>query len=84
MYLKNLLGVPGGITLAGVPIDLAQVKLPVYFISTVEDHIAPWRTTYRGSRNDGEKVPARTPQNALEDAPGSYVMLRLGSKKSSE
>jgi hypothetical protein len=26
-------------------------------------------------------VPARIPANALEDAPGSYVMLRLGAKK---
>ena len=143
MYLKNLLGVPGGITLEGVPIDLSKVKVPAYFISTAEDHIAPWKTTYKGSRylgddvrfvlggsghiagivnppaakkyhywtndarpddaddwfrtatqhsgswwedwqawmdkrNGGEKVSARTPENPLEDAPGSYVMLRLG------
>jgi len=56
MYIKNLLGVPGGITLAGVPIDLSRVKLPAYFISTVEDHIAPWKTTYRGARYLGGPV----------------------------
>ena len=147
MYLKNLLGVPGGIELDGVPIDLSQVKLPAYFISTVEDHIAPWKTTYKGAkylggpvrfvlggsghiagivnppaakkyhywtneampatadewfagaaqhagswwedwqawmeaRNSGDKVAARVPGEgalkALEDAPGSYAMLRLG------
>jgi polyhydroxyalkanoate synthase len=50
MYIKNLLGVPGGIELGGVPIDLSKVKLPAYFISTVEDHIAPWKTTYKGAR----------------------------------
>ncbi len=50
MYIKNLMGVPGGIELAGVPIDLSKVKLPAYFISTIEDHIAPWKTTYRGAR----------------------------------
>ena len=50
MYLKNLLGVPGGIELAGVPIDLSKVKLPAYFISTVEDHIAPWKTTYAATQ----------------------------------
>jgi polyhydroxyalkanoate synthase len=50
MYIKNLMGVPGGIELAGVPIDLSRVKLPAYFISTVEDHIAPWKTTYKGAQ----------------------------------
>jgi polyhydroxyalkanoate synthase len=146
MYLKNLLGVPGGITLEGVPIDLSKVKVPAYFISTAEDHIAPWKTTYKGSHylggdvrfvlggsghiagivnppsakkyhywtndarpdaaddwfktanqhpgswwedwqawmeahNGGEKGPARNPENSLEDAPGSYVMLRLKSAR---
>jgi len=143
MYIKNLLGQPGGISLCGVPIDLSKVTLPAYFISTAEDHIAPWKTTYKGAKylgsdarfvlggsghiagivnppaakkyqywtNDtnpatadewfegatshpgswwsdwqawmdarsGEKVPARTPQKPLEDAPGSYAMLRLGA-----
>jgi polyhydroxyalkanoate synthase subunit PhaC len=122
--------------------------MPSYFISTVEDHIAPWQGTYLGARylgsavrgavrfvlggsghiagimnppsankygywtNDvladspdawlagatqhggswwidwmkwveahgGEKVPARTPGDGklavLENAPGSYVMMR--------
>jgi polyhydroxyalkanoate synthase len=50
MYIKNLLGVPGGINLSGVPIDLSKVKLPSYFISTNEDHIAPWKTTYLGAK----------------------------------
>jgi polyhydroxyalkanoate synthase len=50
MYLKNLLREPGGITLAGTPIDLSKVKTPLYFVSTVEDHIAPWKTVYAGAR----------------------------------
>ena len=142
MYIKNLLGEPGGIELDGVPIDLQAVKVPAYFISTVEDHIAPWRSTYRGAKylgapvrfvlggsghiagivnppaakkyhywvndalpptpeewfasarqipgswwedwqawidrqNGGDKVPARVPQDAIEDAPGSYAMQRI-------
>ena len=142
MYIRNAMASPGGITLDGVPIDLSQVKMPSYFISTVEDHIAPWKTTYQGSRylggpvrfvlggsghiagivnppaankyhfwindqnppsadewlasaekrpgswwqdwqqwidaqNGADRVPARAPQNALEDAPGSYAALRL-------
>ncbi len=50
MYLKNLLRKPGGLTLAGVPIDLSKAGLPLYFASTIEDHIAPWRATYAGAR----------------------------------
>jgi polyhydroxyalkanoate synthase len=50
MYLHNKLREPGGITLGGVPIDLSKVKVPAYFISTVEDHIAPWKSTYLGAK----------------------------------
>ena len=50
MYQENRLSQPGGITLAGTQIDLASVKVPAYFISTREDHIAPWRATYRGTK----------------------------------
>ena len=50
MYQENLLSKPGGITLAGVPIDLGKIKTPAYFLSTREDHIAPWKSTYRGTQ----------------------------------
>ena len=51
MYQKNLLVQPGGISLKGVPIDLGKIATPCYFLSTKEDHIAPWASTYRGSLN---------------------------------
>jgi polyhydroxyalkanoate synthase len=50
-YQKNLLVQPGAIELAGVPIDLGRIEVPCYFLSTREDHIAPWRSTYQGSLN---------------------------------
>ncbi len=50
MYQENLLCQPGGIDLKGQPIDLGRIKLPTYFLSTREDHIAPWRSTYRGTQ----------------------------------
>ena len=146
MYQQNRLAKPGGITLAGVPIDLGTIDVPAYFISTREDHIAPWRTTYLGThllhgKNrfvlaasghiagvvnppeggkyshwinpelpddaedwflgateiagswwpdwqrwitsiDKKMVPARTPGDGklvpIEDAPGSYVKVRVG------
>jgi polyhydroxyalkanoate synthase len=46
MYQENRLVQPGGITLAGVPIDLRKIKTPIFMLSTREDHIAPWKTTY--------------------------------------
>jgi polyhydroxyalkanoate synthase len=50
MYLENNLVKPGGITLAGVPIDLRTIDVPTYFISCKEDHIAPWASTYLGTQ----------------------------------
>jgi polyhydroxyalkanoate synthase len=50
MYQENRLAEPGGIALAGTPIDLSRVTVPAYFLSTREDHIAPWRATYRGTQ----------------------------------
>jgi len=145
LYMKNLLAKPGGIELAGVAIDLGHVRTPLYFVSTLEDHIAPWRSTYAGAKlfpgpvrfvlggsghiagivnppaagkysywthpklpddpekwlkgasqhpgswwpdwagwvaqHGGNKVPARIPGKgrlkAIEDAPGSYVRMRV-------
>jgi polyhydroxyalkanoate synthase subunit PhaC len=50
MYQENLLVKPGGITLDGVPIDLGKVKTPAFLLSTREDHIAPWRSTYAATQ----------------------------------
>ncbi len=56
---QNLLCEPGGITLDGEPIDLGRVTVPAYFLSTREDHIAPWRSTYRGTQLLGGAEPVR-------------------------
>ena len=50
MYQENLLSQPGGITLGGVPIDLRKIKTPAFLLSTREDHIAPWRSTYAATQ----------------------------------
>jgi len=56
MYQRNLLREPGGITLVGVPIDLGKIQAPAYFLATIEDHIAPWKAVYEGSRLLGGPV----------------------------
>ena len=50
MYMQNLLREPGGLTLAGTPIDLHTIDIPVCFVSAVEDHIAPWKSTFMGAQ----------------------------------
>ncbi len=50
-YQQNLLVKPGGIELAGVPIDLTRIKTPAFMCSTREDHIAPWKSTYAATQH---------------------------------
>jgi polyhydroxyalkanoate synthase subunit PhaC len=50
MYLENRLIQPRGIQIMGEALDLRDVKLPVYQLSTETDHIAPWRSTYTPSQ----------------------------------
>ena len=57
MYQQNLLCQPGGIVLDNVPIDLRQVKIPVYIQAGKEDHIAPSRSVYKATQIYGG--PAR-------------------------
>ncbi|MDY7115706.1 class I poly(R)-hydroxyalkanoic acid synthase [Halomonas sp. SSL-5] len=49
MYMENRLVQPGGIELDGVKIDLRKISTPSYFLSTREDHIARWNSTYYGA-----------------------------------
>ncbi len=64
IYRNNLLREPGGIEIVGQPINLGRIKVPSYFLSTCEDHIAPWRSTYGGMR--------------LLGGPGRFVLAASG------
>ena len=46
MYLKNQLIEQDSLSLGGEPIDLRKIKTPTYILSTIDDHIAPWKSTY--------------------------------------
>ena len=48
MYLHNDLIKPGKIHINGIPIDVSQIDIPTFFVSTQKDHIAPWKSTYSG------------------------------------
>ena len=56
MYQQNDLVKPGAIELLGERIDLRRIKVPSYLISTREDHIAPWKSTYRATQIYGGPV----------------------------
>ena len=45
-YRDNMLAIPKGININGVDIDITKIETPCYFLSTKEDHIAPWKATY--------------------------------------
>lgn len=47
LYLNNKLIGKDALTVAGEPIDLATISQPVYAVSAEDDHIAPWRQTFR-------------------------------------
>jgi polyhydroxyalkanoate synthase len=46
-YLENRLIKKDALTVAGGAIDLEQIDQPVYAVSAEDDHIAPWRQTFR-------------------------------------
>ncbi len=48
MYLDNALQA-GELEVCGHVVDLSKVKIPTYFLSAIEDHIAPWKTTFAGT-----------------------------------
>jgi len=51
-YKDNALAT-GNLTLGGVQLDLSKVKTPIYVQSSKDDHIAPFRSVYRGARAFG-------------------------------
>lgn len=50
MYRDNKLVQRGGITIDGVKIDVHDIATPSYFLSTKDDHIAPWKATYAATQ----------------------------------
>ena len=81
MYLENKLAEPGGVTLAGVPIDLSKITIPTYIISTREDHIAPWKGTYAATqiyaRSDQIRAVSVRPYRRRHQSAGRREILLL-------
>ena len=75
IYTKNLLAMPGRIEPDGVPIELSRVKLPAYFVSTVEDRVAPWKTTCKGAKH------AKYESQAQQEYDRAALMMILSTSR---
>ena len=47
MYQENRLSTPGGVEVLGEPIDLRDIRIPVYLQASRRDHIAPAASVYK-------------------------------------
>lgn len=56
MYLNNRLIEPDALTLNGESINLRDIDVPSFFLSARQDHIAKWKSTYRGALVHGGDV----------------------------
>ena len=50
-YWENKLIEPGAVVIDDIPIDLANIDMPVYFLSTLADHIVLWQGAYQGTQH---------------------------------
>ena len=49
-YWENKLKDPGAVEVDGIPIDLGNIDVPVYFLTTLADHIVLWQGAYKGTQ----------------------------------
>lgn len=47
IFEHNPLPTAGGLEALGVPIDLGTIKVPAYVAGAINDHLTPWKSTYR-------------------------------------
>lgn len=50
-YYHNRLVQPDALSIAGEPIDLGRIHTPLFMVSTEDDHIAPWKQTWKLSHH---------------------------------
>ena len=50
LYKDNKLCKANVLSIKDTPIDISSIDIPVCFVSTEEDHIAPWMSTFSGAK----------------------------------
>jgi polyhydroxyalkanoate synthase len=63
MFLRNALA-RGEWKVAGQPVNLADIRVPIFNVGAVQDHVAPWRSVFK--------------LNALTDADQTFVLTAGG------
>ena len=59
MYLDNKLIKRDALTIAGEAIDLDRITQPLYAVAAEDDHIVPWRQSYRVRKYVNTRSPVR-------------------------
>ncbi|HEY3261534.1 MAG TPA: alpha/beta fold hydrolase [Pseudonocardiaceae bacterium] len=47
IFENNVLIKPAAMQILGTPVDLGTIKVPTYVTGAVNDHLTPWKATYR-------------------------------------
>lgn len=59
MYLHNNLVKRDALSISGEPIDLDCITRPLYAVAAEDDHIVPWRQSYRIRKHINVRAPVR-------------------------
>jgi poly(3-hydroxyalkanoate) synthetase len=55
LFLNNALA-EGRFVVDGRPISLRDIRVPIFAVSTVTDHVAPWRSVYKIAKLTGAEI----------------------------
>jgi polyhydroxyalkanoate synthase len=64
IFAENNMVDPGALEYLGTPLDLSTIKVPTFVMGALNDHLTPWRGTYRTTE--------------LTSGPATYVLSNAG------
>jgi len=64
IFAQNNMVASGSLEYLGTPLDLATIKVPTFVMGALNDHLTPWRGTYRTTE--------------LTSGPSTYVLSNAG------
>ncbi|MDQ1538524.1 MAG: poly[(R)-3-hydroxyalkanoate] polymerase subunit PhaC [Actinomycetota bacterium] len=64
IFADNNMVEPGSLTYLGTPLDVSTIKVPTFVMGALNDHLTPWRGTYRTTE--------------MTSGPSTYVLSNAG------